>query len=65
MTSRDLVSQVVQMLGGDSNAANALFMRERVAHTTGAPMPQAWEAVRRMGAKDPTAIPRRTPTEAV
>jgi len=58
VTSRDLVSQVVQMLGGDSNAANALFMRERVAQ-------EPTTQMRRMGAKDPTAIPRRTPTEAV
>src|SRR5712691_2171438 len=31
-------------------------MRKRGAHTSGAPMPKAWEAVGRMGAEDPSSL---------
>jgi len=58
VTSRDLVSQVVQMLGGDEQRSERISsMRERVAE-------EATTQMRRMGAKDPTAILRRPPTEA-
>src|SRR5260370_52775 len=37
-------------------------MRKRGAHTSGAPMPEAWEAVGRMGAEDPPSLPGGLPT---
>src|SRR5260370_38598131 len=37
-------------------------MRKRGAHTSGAPMPEAWEAVGRMGAEDPPSLPGGPPT---
>lgn len=55
--------QVGQMLGADEHrSARIAQMRKRGAHTTGAPMPQAWEAVARMGAEDAPSIRCRAPT---